>query len=338
MLQTSTPHSPLAQAAYRALLASLAAEPELGLRGVAICKSRGGGRFWYDSYRVGASVKSRYLGPDSSALQEKLRAHAEQRAAFAVRQQERRSFVRFLQAERVALIDGGTGSFLSAFSALGGFRHGAVLMGEPAFELSALELGCRLTTTQQSCLSRSVPSCIPLAALEPVDEGLYEVTGELKLRASVPFDPVWPLSWPSASRDVRITYLTPRVSPDGTPVWPLSSDDYRAPPLMKFLIEQSIAAALPYRHGVLLRIPRPERFALHALLMAHCHAGANRTERAATDLDQATALLDILIRDRPDDLRAAWAIAAAQWPDLLQASLSQAPWIRDRLDTADITI
>ena len=331
MLQPSNRLSPLTRSACRALIASLSSEPIPDLRGTAVCKIRGGGRFWYDSYRIGARVRTHYLGPDSPDLQEKLRVHAEQRQAFAVRQQERRHLVRFLQAERLAAVDSGTGSFLSAFAALGGFRHGAVLIGRTAFELYGLELGCRLGMTSEAGFLRSGLSHILLAALEPVSDRLGQITAELKLRYLQPYDPLWPMAWPSGTRDVRVNCLRSETRTSDTLPWPVTTDAQSLPPLLTFLLAQAIPSALPYRTGVLVRIPRPERFAIHALLMALCHAAADRPERAATELDQATALLTVLVRDRPDDLRAAWAIASARWPDMMQASLAQAPHVESLL-------
>ena len=65
-------HSPLAHVAYFDLLRLLREDAVSELRGRPTLKTRAGRGFWYDSYRVGRGVKSRYIGPDSPEMRERL--------------------------------------------------------------------------------------------------------------------------------------------------------------------------------------------------------------------------------------------------------------------------
>ena len=58
-------------------------------------------------------------------------------------------------------------------------------------------------------------------------------------------------------------------------------------------------------------MPAPARYALHKLVIAERRVAAFQT-KAKKDLSQAGQLLETLLRDRPGDLRIAWAAAAEQ--------------------------
>ncbi len=61
--------------------------------------------------------------------------------------------------------------------------------------------------------------------------------------------------------------------------------------------------------GILVEVPTPARFALHKLWVARQRPAAQQV-RATKDRQQAEALLDVLIDERPEDLRAAWGALA----------------------------
>lgn len=74
-----------------------------------------------------------------------------------------------------------------------------------------------------------------------------------------------------------------------------------------------IAAAIVYRSGVLVQIPRPERFAIHKLIIADRRQGRDAL-KARKDLAQAEFLITALAQDRPDDLAEAYNDAASRGP------------------------
>jgi len=78
---------------------------------------------------------------------------------------------------------------------------------------------------------------------------------------------------------------------------------------------------------VLVQVPRPERFAIHKLIVADRRRADDRL-KSAKDRAQAAFLIDALARDRPDDLAEAHEDALSRgprWRDRIAASLSRMP-------------
>lgn len=74
--------------------------------------------------------------------------------------------------------------------------------------------------------------------------------------------------------------------------------------------------------GVLINVPSPARFALHKLVTLE-RRSAGLQAKALKDLAQAQQLLEVLLSDRPGDLRVARE-AADEQPPKFQAQLGQA--------------
>lgn len=97
---------------------------------------------------------------------------------------------------------------------------------------------------------------------------------------------------------------------------------------LNYLIAEPIAAAILYRSGVLIQVPRPERFAIHKLIVADRRRGGPNRLKSQKDLKQADVLIRVLSEDRPEELRAAYEIAlesGPQWRKHIEASLDKLP-------------
>jgi hypothetical protein len=97
---------------------------------------------------------------------------------------------------------------------------------------------------------------------------------------------------------------------------------------LNFLIATPIKAAILYRSGVLVQIPRPEAYAIHKLIVADRRGAGPDRLKARKDRAQAALLVRALAEDRPDDLRAAHADALSrgpQWRDHVARSLARMP-------------
>jgi hypothetical protein len=87
------------------------------------------------------------------------------------------------------------------------------------------------------------------------------------------------------------------------------------------------AAAL-YRSGVLVQIPRPERFAVHKLIVADRRREGPDALKARKDRAQAAFLVEVLAEERPDDLAEAWEDARGRgprWRERLDRTLARLP-------------
>lgn len=97
---------------------------------------------------------------------------------------------------------------------------------------------------------------------------------------------------------------------------------------LNFLIAEPIPAVALYRSGVLVQIPRPERFAIHKLIVADRRKAGPDQAKARKDRGQAAFLIRILSEDRPDDLREAYQDALSRgprWRARIEASLKRLP-------------
>lgn len=101
----------------------------------------------------------------------------------------------------------------------------------------------------------------------------------------------------------------------------------QALPFLNLLIADPIPAVGLYRHGVLVRIPRPERYAIHKLIVAQRRAGSTQA-KARKDLAQAEWLIAVLVQDRPRAVEDAFETAMAsgrEWRDAIRRSFKRRP-------------
>jgi len=101
---------------------------------------------------------------------------------------------------------------------------------------------------------------------------------------------------------------------------------------LNYLVAGPINAAVPYRSGVLVRIPHPERFAIRKLIVADRRQTGPDSLKSVTDRRQAAFLIQILAEDRPADLADACEVAMGNgpnWRKRLEASLSREPEISE---------
>lgn len=59
-----------------------------------------------------------------------------------------------------------------------------------------------------------------------------------------------------------------------------------------------------------MQVPRPEKFAIHKLIVADRRQGGPDQGKSRKDRGQAAFLISVLAADRPDDLAGAYADAA----------------------------
>ena len=86
---------------------------------------------------------------------------------------------------------------------------------------------------------------------------------------------------------------------------------------------------------MLVQVPRPERYAIHKLIVADRRRDGAGSLRAAKDREQAAFLIEAMAEDRPDDLRLAYATAmevGPRWREHLASSLNRMPGTTDILN------
>jgi hypothetical protein len=103
---------------------------------------------------------------------------------------------------------------------------------------------------------------------------------------------------------------------------------------LNYLIADPIRVPFLYRSGVLVQIPRPERYAVHKLIVADRRQGGPDALKAHKDRAQAAFLIEALAETRPQDIAEAYNLACEtgpEWRKRIAASLERMPTIASLL-------
>ncbi|WP_299730965.1 GSU2403 family nucleotidyltransferase fold protein [uncultured Tateyamaria sp.] len=332
-------HSRAAQVAYQDLLRLHQDERASALIGSLEARKRNGRTYLYDKFRLGTEMKSRYLGEDTPELRDRLDRAADLKADSEARRKTMGRLARTLRAEGFIAVDRDTGSMLSAFARAGMFRLGGTMIGTAAYALYQGELGVRFDADE---LARTED--IDFASFErlavALDDRIEEDPNDIL--SALKFDPVpgvfdrqvW--KWRQSSGAGMVEFLTPAFG-DET-VKPLPSLGVSAQGLnyLNYLISEPIHAVVLYRSGILVQVPRPEKYAVHKLIVADRRREGPNQAKARKDRAQAAFLIKVLAEDRPDDLAEAYETARAQgprWRHRIDASLARMPDTAAQLET-----
>jgi hypothetical protein len=274
----------------------------------------------------------RYVGEDTEALRDRLaRSRALAEAAQGARR-ERARLMRILRAEGYLTGDVANGQVIAAMGKVGVFRLGGTLVGTHAFRCYEGELGVRIgfdDAAMTDDIDIASFERLSLVLQDRVDSPLAAVFAELK------FDPVPALDggrvwrWRQTERQALVEFLTPSFDEaEGVRDLPALGVSAQSLHFLNYLIAEPIHAAFLYRSGVLVRIPRPERFAIHKLIVADRRRDGVDSLKARKDRAQAAFLIAVLAEDRPDDLAEAYEAAQAAgpaWRRRMAASLARMP-------------
>ena len=307
------------QTLYAELLEQeLAAELERRTRGLPpgsfVSKEIKGRKYWYWQLVQGASKVQRYVGPDSPELRKTIASAERARAELAPDQEQRARLAGMLLHGGLLREPATIASVLALMADLGFFQRGGVLVGTQAYRTMGGLLGVRLSDetlrTQDVDLAQDLAIAFDLAG-EPRVEVAEALLGSGQGFLPVPdLDPRSPsASFKVRGRDLRVDFLVPAGSRRSLRPVALPGLGVSAKPLafLEYLIESPTPAlVLGPSRAVLVRIPDPARFALHKLWTAGQRPVAETAKRRK-DLRQASALVEALIADRPEDLRRAAA-------------------------------
>lgn len=295
------------------------------------------GRYWYARQRIGDRPVDRYLGPDSQALRDRLeRAQNDQEIQ---RDFDRRAarLVSQLRGAGLPTVDRTTGKVLNAIARVGVFRLGGTLVGTQAFRLYSAELGAAFPGTMAATEDVDIAAFenLKLVIKEDVQPSLVETLKALCLDPAPGLDPKRRSTrWVMRGGGTMIDFLVPRMR-EGQDIVHLEPLGVYAQGLafLNFLIADPIAAVALYRSGILVQIPRPERYAIHKLIVAQRRAPSMQV-KIVKDLSQAHVLIEALVEDRPQALAEALETArhsGSKWRDAIRRSLKQRPQIQKLL-------
>ena len=276
-------------------------------------------RYWYLYISIGATRREHYLGEETTELLDRIE---DERALWESNSDDRelrQRLVNMLIGGGMAALGRDEGKVLALLERNGVFLAGAALIGTIAFRAYANMLGV------------SWPSEIGTQDVDIAIDDQYTLAlprpktpinlGQLILDSGMGFIEVPTLNrrQPSTSfkirnRDFRVDVLAPMRGretnrpielPDfGTYAMPLRHLDY--------LLEDIQPAVLLHRHGVMINLPAPGRFAVHKCVVSQ-KRGAGSAAKARKDLSQAEQVFQALLELRPADI--ALALRAADVRD-----------------------
>ncbi len=305
------------QTLYAELLdQSIRAQAELSplvpLHGSFVSKAIKGRTYWYLQRLEGDRKRQHYLGPESDSLLAWMADVEAQRKRAAPDAARREQLVEMLVAGGAARETAAVSKVLQVLGGTGMFRLGAVLVGTQAFTCYANVLGVRFEhgslRTEDVDIAHEPGLGVALVPDQAPADALAALRGVEPTFFAVPsLDPRQPsTSFKVRGRDLRVDFLTPARGRSERPVvLPLFGVAATPLPMIGYLSESPIQAVVLGGGGVLLNVPRPGRFALHKLWLADNRPLSEQT-KARKDVRQATQLLEVLLEDRPEEIRAAW--------------------------------
>jgi hypothetical protein len=205
------------------------------------------------------------------------------------------------------------------------FEAGAILIGTHAFEVIVNRMGVRVATFATEDVDIARPgklalekkprggllellreSGIDFVDVPPLKHGTPPTSYKEKGRSRFTFD----LLVPAAGDEIE-TVPVPELNAHATGL-----------PYLKYLLTETQPGAAISSHGVAaVRVPVPERFALHKLIVAQLRAG--RTGKSQKDLKQAAALIAATGDLFPGALAAAYRKTPTSSRKLIRKSLER---------------
>ena len=302
-------------------------------------KESRGKRYWYAVERIADKMHWRYIGPDDDATRARVERMESLRKQSEERKEERRRLTRILRAEGLAPVDVGTGKLLLAMEKVGVFRLGGTLVGTNAFRLMEPMILTRIPLDSAAFtgdIDIAQFERLSLAVGDHVEESLASTFKALDLQPIAGLTPgeEWRFRR-QGKNEMTVEFLTPSFEPDeGIKHLAALGVKARALHHLNYLIANPIPAVALYRNGVLVQIPRPERYAIHKLIVADRRRDGADSFKAEKDRAQAAFIIEAMAESDPSSIWDAYQDAldrGPRWRERIETSLDRMPRTRDAL-------
>lgn len=278
-------------------------------------KQVSGKRYWYLFISLGSRRSEHYLGEESTELLDKIE---EERELWETTEDDRvlrQRLVAMLLVGGATATPNNEGKVLSLLERSGLFLAGGIVIGTLAFRAYSNMLGVIWHSELQTrdidlAGDNHYPIIIPRGK-KPID------LSNLLLNGGMGFLEVPALNRKSPStkfkirgQELAVELLTPMRGRDTAKPVEIRGLKAFAEPIrfLDYLLEDIQPAVLLHKHGVLINVPAPARFAFHKLVVSQRRRAAD-VEKIKRDLMQAEQLFEVLIDGRPGDLILAYEAA-----------------------------
>lgn len=285
----------------------------IGTPGSITVRTNAGGIQYYvrQHYDFEGRKRDQYLGarpgtPAGDALLKRWATRLEE-------ENELRSSIRLLVREGFAVLPPKPMAAVAALSNFGVFKAGAMLVGTHAFSVIVNRLGIRAAAFATEDVDVARPARLGLP--QKADATLLEMLRQ----SGIDFVdvPGFPHGMPSAKIKERgrsrflFDLLVPAAGTQSEVVFvPELAAHASALPYFRYLVSESqVGAALSLRGVAEVRVPLPERYALHKMIVSQLRRG--RPEKSRKDLAQAAILVAALGELQPGALEEAFRKTAS---------------------------
>lgn len=297
-------------------------------------KTVAGKRYWYLFISLGSRRSEHYLGVETPALLDKIE---EERSLWESTEDDRRMrqrLVAMLLAGGATTTPDNEGKVIALLERSGLFLAGGVVIGTLAFRAYANMLGVVWRSELQTrdidlASDYNFPVVVPRSK-QPID------LPNLLLDSGMGFLEVPALNRKSPStkfkirgQELAVELLTPMRGKDIAKPVEIPGLAAFAEPIrfLDYLLEDIQPAVLLYKHGILINVPAPARFAFHKLVVSQRRRSSD-VEKIKRDLMQAEQLFEVLIEGRPGDLILAYEAAEAMGEKFIQQMIAGMAMIR----------
>ncbi len=290
-------------------------------------------RYWYFQAATANGRSQRYVGPESPELLERIEHHKQRRDD----ERERRALVSTLvRSFGLPAPVPQIGEIVAALARAGIFRLRSVLVGTVAYQCYSGMLGLRLPSAlvQTSDIDIAQFTNVSVAMGDQTPPMLQVLKGVDKTFREIPHisDSRFASSY-IGKGGLRVDFLTPNEGPDTDNPQSLPALQTDAQPLrfLDFLIHEPEQALVLHGPGIHVRVPAPERYAVHKLIISmRRRAGVAKRDK---DLQQVEVLIEALSDKRAGEFKLVWEEAHQRGPTwrklLLDGMTRLAPHSRD---------
>ena len=290
-------------------------------------------KYWYLYISLGSRRSEHYLGDDSPEVRQRIESEKELWQSTSDDRELRARLVSMLLAGGATSTPNHEGKVLALLERSGVFLAGGIVVGTLAFRAYANMLGVRWSSDLQT---RDIDIASDNTYRVAVKNEPKQTLANVLLDSGMGFFEVPALNRKSVAtefklkgQELAVELLTPMTGKDNSqPVLIDGLGSYAEPVrYLDYLLEDIQPAVLLYKHGVLINVPSPARYALHKLVVSQRRPIAMH-EKIKRDLSQAAQLLQMLAEIRPFDITQAAEAAqemGKKFSAQMNAGLKQLP-------------
>jgi len=291
--------------------------------------------YWYEQHYAGGQARQTYFGPSNDRndkfVDEQRKAVRADKVTFKKLRAIEERQAAMLRRSGLPVLDRRMALLLDRFSEAGLICHDGLLVGTLAYTVYSGMLGYvfEKSTLMTQDIDIARDDRVQIAAPVIDVKTLFSRRG-IQCRAIPPLSKkALPSSYVS-SDGIRIDFLVPLrgKAKEGVRMPKVSGAGATALRFLDYLIEDPVESVLVApAGGVLVSVPRPERFAIHKLIVA-AYRPVTEIAKKEKDLHQAGQLIAVLSEERKRELKTVFRRAVKmgkKWERAIKSSLALLP-------------